>query len=73
MTLAIDTERDYLADDIIADAHSRRHGSPRRAGDAGLGVEVDLDAQLERYSRRHDTGRVPRSGRPGWFPMKPAY
>lgn len=72
MTIAIDTERAYLAGDVV-------HNPPVLAGGTfevplgpGLGVDVDLDA-LERYRVDEIAGAYLDPARPGWFPTKPAY
>jgi L-rhamnonate dehydratase len=72
MSIAIDTERAYLAGDVV-------HNPPVLAGGTfevpmgpGLGVDVDLDA-LERYRVDEIAGAYLDPARPGWFPTKPAY
>ena len=72
MTLAIDTELDYLADDITTVRFAQRDGCLPVPTAPGLGVEVDR-AQLERYRVDAITGAYLDPRRPGWFPTKPAY
>ncbi len=72
MTLAIDTELDYLSDDITTTRFAQRDGCLPVPTGPGLGVEVDR-AQLERYRVEAITGAYLDPRRPGWFPTKPAY
>jgi len=72
MSIAIDTERAYLAGDVV-------HNPPVLAGGTfevpmgpGLGVDVDVEA-LERYRVDEIAGAYLDPARPGWFPTKPAY
>jgi glucarate dehydratase len=72
MTLAIDTERDYLAADIAPDA-PRLSGGRFSVPDApGLGVTVDRVA-VERYAVERIEGAYLDPARPDWFPEKPSY
>ena len=72
MTLSIDTELDYLSDDIITERFVQSGGSLAVPGAPGLGVDIDPD-QLERYSVDKITGAYLDPRRPGWFTTKPAY
>lgn len=72
MTLAIDTELDYLSDDITTTRFAQRDGSLPVPTGPGLGVDVDR-AQLGRYRVEAITGAYLDPRRPGWFPTKPAY
>jgi glucarate dehydratase len=72
MSISIDTERDYLGDDVIADRSGSTDGRLNVPTGPGLGVEVDL-GQLERYRVDRIRGAYLDPKRPGWFPEKPAY
>jgi len=72
LSLPIDTERDYLSDDIARDAPVLRDGAFDVPDRPGLGVTVD-EAQLERYRVNGIRGAYLDESRPGWFPVKPAY
>jgi glucarate dehydratase len=72
MSISIDTEHDYLGDDVIAIPFAIEGGRLAVPTGAGLGVEVDL-AQLERYRVDRVTGAYLDPRRPGWFPVKPSY
>ncbi|WP_445682697.1 mandelate racemase/muconate lactonizing enzyme family protein [Radicibacter daui] len=72
MGLAIDTEKTYLAGDIAPDGPRLEGGKfpvPQRPG---LGVTPDI-AALERYRVDGISGAYLDPGKPGWFPVKPAY
>ena len=72
MGLAIDTEQTYLAGDIAPDGPRLEGGKfpvPQRPG---LGVAPDI-AALERYRVDGISGAYLDPGKPGWFPVKPAY
>lgn len=72
MSLAIDTERDYLAADVAPDA-PRLAGGHFTVPDApGLGVTIDREA-VERYAVERIEGAYLDPSRPDWFPEKPAY
>ena len=72
MTLAIDTEQTYLADDIATDGPKLVRGGFAVPDRPGLGVEPDLD-RLARYEADGISGAYLDPKKPGWFPMKPAY
>lgn len=72
MSLAIDTERTYLAGDIAPDAPVLRDGAFDVPMGPGLGVTPDL-ALLERHEVDAITGAYLDPARPDWFPVKPAY
>lgn len=72
MTLAIDTERTYLATDIARNPPRLEHGMFTVPDGPGLGVAVDEDA-VERLTTSSITGAYLNPDRPGWFPVKPAY
>ena len=72
LTLAIDTERDYLGGDIAADAPALDGGRFRAGDQPGLGVTPDMDA-IREYQVHRIEGAYLDTARPGWFPVKPAY
>jgi len=72
MSLAIDTERAYLAADVVRDPPATAAGAMTVPLGPGLGVVPDLDA-LERFRVSEITGAYLDAARPGWFPTKPAY
>ncbi len=71
-TLAIDTELDYLSDDVITTPFVARAGALAVPTGPGLGVELDR-SKLERYRVESITGAYLDPRRPGWFPTKPAF
>jgi glucarate dehydratase len=72
MSISIDTEHDYLGDDVIAPGFAIEGG--RLAVPAGPGLGVDVDpSQLERYRVDRIAGAYLDPQRPGWFPLKPSY
>lgn len=72
MSLAIDTERAYLAGDIAQAPPSLAEGRFTVPQAPGLGVEVD-EALVERYRVDRIEGAYLDPRRPGWFPTKPSY
>jgi glucarate dehydratase len=72
MTVSIDTEHDYLADDVIAPGFAIEGGRLAVPTGPGLGVEVDT-GQLDRYRVARIAGAYLDPRRPGWFPVKPSY
>lgn len=72
MTLAIDTERTYLAADVAADGVALDAGGFSVPDRAGLGVEPSQEA-IDRLAVDRIEGAYLDPGRPGWFPVKPAY
>ena len=72
MTLAIDTERDYLGDDISDNPPALIDGSFVLPDGPGLGVTVN-EEKLERYATDEIVGAYLDSERPGWFSVKPSY
>ncbi len=72
MSVSIDTEHDYLGDDVIAPGFVIEDGRLAVPTGAGLGVEVDT-AQLDRYRVERIAGAYLDPRRPGWFPVKPSY
>ena len=72
LTLAIDNELQHLAGDITADPFVIEAGTLSVRDAPGLGVSVD-PALVARYEVHDITGAYLDPGRPGWFPVKPAY
>lgn len=72
LTLAIDTERDYLADDIASDAPVLSDGRYQCTDQDGLGVTPEMAAITE-YAVDRIEGAYLDQTRPGWFPTKPSY
>ncbi len=72
LTLAIDTERDYLGADIAPDAPELKNGKFTVIDRPGLGVTPDIEAVRE-YEVDRIEGAYLDASRPGWFPMKPSY
>ena len=72
LVLAIDTERAYLGGDIAPDAPRFADGAFAVPQAPGLGVTPDVEL-LDRYRVDAIAGAYLDAGRPGWFPVKPAY
>lgn len=72
MDIAIDTERAYLAGDVVRDPPSVVDGYYAVPMAPGLGVDVDEEA-VARYRVDAISGAYLDPARPGWFPVKPAY
>ncbi|MCD1634300.1 mandelate racemase/muconate lactonizing enzyme family protein [Martelella mediterranea] len=72
MTLAIDTERAYLAGDIAHDPPQLAHGSFAVPEAPGLGVTPDPE-MIARYTVDRIEGAYLDPARPDWFPVKPQY
>ena len=72
MTLAIDSELDYLGGDIVTAPFRAVQGALDVPTGPGLGVEVDFQA-LARYEVDSIQGAYLDAARPHWFPVKPAY
>ncbi|MDF0597733.1 mandelate racemase/muconate lactonizing enzyme family protein [Psychromarinibacter halotolerans] len=72
LSLAIDTERDYLAADIAPDTPPLTRGAYEVPTAPGLGVTPSLD-MIEEFRVTRIEGAYLDQSRPGWFPMKPAY
>ena len=72
MSLAIDTEQTYLADDIAPDGPRLKNGRFTVPDRPGLGVEPDM-ALIERYVVDGIKGAYLDPDKPDWFPTKPAY
>ena len=72
MTIAIDSERAYLSDDVVLAQPPLKDGSFTVPNEPGLGVTPDF-AKIERYQTSVIQGAYLDAGRPGWFSTKPAY
>lgn len=72
MSISIDTELDYLSDDVITAPFRMEGGSLPPPEAPGLGVEPDFD-KLERYRVEDIRGAYLDPARPDWFPLKPSY
>jgi glucarate dehydratase len=72
MTIAIDSERAYLSDDVVLAQPPLKDGSITVPNEPGLGVTPDF-AKIERYQTSVIQGAYLDAGRPGWFSTKPAY
>jgi L-rhamnonate dehydratase len=72
LSIAIDSERDYLSDDVVRNPPHTIDGAFKVPTQPGLGVDPDFD-QLERYATDAIRGAYLDAARPGWFSTKPAY
>lgn len=72
MTISIDTELDYLSDDVTTTPFRMAGGALAVPAGPGLGVEPDFD-KLEKYRVTDIRGAYLDPARPDWFPVKPAY
>ena len=72
MTIAIDSERAYLSDDVVMAQPPLIDGSFAVPNEPGLGVTPDF-AKIERYKTSLIQGAYLDASRPGWFSTKPAY
>lgn len=72
MSVSIDTERHYLADDIVANPLRIENGSYRVPESPGLGVEPQIEKILQ-YQVTDIVGAYLDSSKPTWFPVKPAF
>jgi glucarate dehydratase len=72
MTIAIDSERAYLSDDVVLAQPPLKDGSITVPNEPGLGVTPDF-AKIERCQTSVIQGAYLDAGRPGWFSTKPAY
>jgi L-alanine-DL-glutamate epimerase-like enolase superfamily enzyme len=72
MSLAIDTERAYLSDDIAPDTPHLANGSFTVPDTPGLGITPDPE-MIARYEVDRIEGAYLDPARPGWFPVKPQY
>lgn len=72
LSIAIDTERSYLAADIAPDTPVLDRGRFLPPAGPGLGGTPDMAAIAE-YRVTDIAGAYLDTSRPGWFPLKPAY
>ena len=72
MTIAIDSERSYLSDDVVQEPPRLVDGEFCLPLEPGLGVSPDF-SRIERYQTPRIEGAYLDAGRPGWFSVKPAY
>ena len=72
MTIAIDSERAYLSDDVVLAQPPLVDGAFAVPNEPGLGVAPDF-AKIERYQTSLIQGAYLDVSRPGWFSTKPAY
>jgi glucarate dehydratase len=72
MSIAIDSERDYLSGDVVIDPPVVRDGAFALPMGPGLGVEPDF-ALIERHRTTVIQDPYLDRQRPGWFSTKPAY
>lgn len=72
MSLAIDTERRYLAGDIARNTPTLRDGAFGLPDKPGLSVDVD-ETLLARFTVQGIRGAYLDDARPDWFPVKPMY
>jgi glucarate dehydratase len=72
MTIAIDSERAYLSDDVVLAQPPLINGAFEVPNEPGLGVAPDF-AKIERYQTSVIQGAYLDASRPGWFSTKPAY
>jgi len=72
MTIAIDSERAYLSDDVVMAQPPLIDGCFAVPNEPGLGVAPDF-AKIERYQTSVIQGAYLDASRPGWFSTKPAY
>jgi L-rhamnonate dehydratase len=72
MSISIDSERSYLADDVVTVAPQIVDGVLRASAAPGLGVDPDFN-KLSQYSISRIDGAYLDAARPEWFSTKPAY
>ncbi|MFL9883615.1 mandelate racemase/muconate lactonizing enzyme family protein [Paraburkholderia agricolaris] len=72
MSISIDSERAYLADDVVCVPPLVKDGVFSASDDPGLGVTPDF-AKLDQYRVSSIRGAYLDASRPGWFSTKPAY
>jgi len=72
MTIAIDSERSYLSDDVVQEPPRLVDGEFCLPLEPGLGVSPDF-SRIERYQTPRIEGAYLDASRPGWFSVKPAY
>ena len=72
MVPAIDTERAYLAGDVVRNPPRLEGGSFEVPQEPGLGVEPDEEL-IRSYEVDEISGAYLDLDRPGWFPVKPSH
>ncbi len=72
MTIAVDTEHDYLSDDLVENPFTIVDGHLPVPTGPGLGVAPDLD-KIAHYTVDAIRGAYLDPDNPGWYPRKPAY
>ena len=72
MSISIDSERDYLVDDVVVVPPVVEGGSFAVPTGPGLGVDPDW-AKIDHYTVDRIRGAYLDDKRPGWFSIKPAY
>ncbi|MFM0697784.1 mandelate racemase/muconate lactonizing enzyme family protein [Paraburkholderia sediminicola] len=72
MSISIDSERAYFADDVVRSAPGVKDGVFSLPDGPGLGMQPDFD-KLDHYKADHIRGAYLDARRPGWFSTKPAY
>nr|WP_252732307.1 mandelate racemase/muconate lactonizing enzyme family protein [Paraglaciecola arctica] len=72
LTISIDTERDYLAGDIVANPLTINDGAYTVPEEPGLGVEP-IEEKIEQYQVAEISGAYLDSEKPNWFPVKPSF
>ncbi len=72
MSISIDSERDYLVDDIAKNPPVVVDGCLSASDNIGLGVDIDFE-KIEKYAVDHIKGAYLDASRPTWFTEKPAY
>ena len=72
MSIAIDSERDYLSGDVVTVPPQVKEGCIAVPSEPGLGVSPDF-ALLEKFRTERIQDPYLDRARPGWFSTKPAY
>jgi glucarate dehydratase len=72
MSVSIDSERIYLADDVVTNPPVIVDGCFELPTGPGLGVEPDF-SRIDKFQARAIEGAYLDSSRPGWYSTKPAY
>jgi L-rhamnonate dehydratase len=72
MSIAIDSERAYLSDDVVTHPPQLRDGAFALPRGPGLGMTPDFD-KIARYQTTAIADPYLDRSRPGWFATKPAY
>lgn len=72
LSISIDSERDYLAGDVVSEPPQIHDGAFTLSEKPGLGVEPDFDRIGRHQTERIQDPYLDRT-RPDWFTIKPAY